>query len=231
MNDFVYICKDGDNEELKYSIRSVISSFPDSNIWVVGGKPNWYVGNFIHVPQVFHKYRNAFENLKEISESDEISETFILMNDDFYIVGPLTQIETFHGLPLVEKVELYEKLNGRSPYTKKLRLTYERLIKLGINDPLDYELHVPMPMEKEKLKEVLLQRDTFLWRSIYGNMFNVGGKYMEDVKVYLNGALVAKSHDMKQDKSIYLSSSDSSSKYMISKILRPQFKSKTKFEK
>ena len=51
------------------------------------------------------------------------------------------------------------------------------------------------------------------------------------VKVYLNGALVAKSHDIKQDKSIYLSSSDSSSKYMISKILRPQFRSKTKFEK
>lgn len=231
MMDFVYICKDGDNEELKYSIRSVVSSFPDSNIWIVGGKPNWYTGNFIQVSQVFHKYRNAFENLKEISESKDINENFVLMNDDFYIMKPLTQIETFHGLPLIEKVELYEKLNGRSPYTKKLRMTYERLIKLGFNDPLDYELHVPMPMEKEKLKEVLLQRDTFLWRSVYGNMFNVGGTYMEDVKVYLNGALVAKSHDIKQDQSIYLSSSDSSSKYMISKILRPQFKSKTKFER
>jgi hypothetical protein len=88
-----------------------------------------------------------------------------------------------------------------------------------------------MPMEKEKLKEVLLQRDTFLWRSMYGNMFNIGGKYMEDVKVYLNGALLPKSHDIKENKSIYLSSSDSSSKHMISKILRPQFRLKTKFEK
>jgi hypothetical protein len=110
-------------------------------------------------------------------------------------------------------------------------MTYERLIKLGFNDPLDYELHVPMPMEKEKLKEVLLQRDTFLWRSVYGNMFNVGGTYMEDVKVYLSGALLAKSYNIKEENSIYLSSSDSSSRHMISNILKPQFKSKTKFER
>ena len=47
--DFVYICKEGVNEELKYSIRSVVESFPESNIWVVGGKPDWYTGNYIQV--------------------------------------------------------------------------------------------------------------------------------------------------------------------------------------
>jgi len=40
-----------------------------------------------------------------------------------------------------------------------------------------------MVMEKKKLKQILQNNDQFLWRSIYGNVFNIGGKQMEDVKV------------------------------------------------
>ena len=62
--DFVYICKSGDNEELRYSIRSVINSFPEAKVWLVGGKPNWYSGDFIEVDQRHHKYANAINNLQ-----------------------------------------------------------------------------------------------------------------------------------------------------------------------
>ena len=37
--NFIYICRVGENEELRYSIRSVLNSFPEANIWVIGGKP------------------------------------------------------------------------------------------------------------------------------------------------------------------------------------------------
>ena len=53
---FVYICKDGENEELRYSIRSVLKNTKDAVIWVVGGKPNWYIGNYIKVIQDQNKY-------------------------------------------------------------------------------------------------------------------------------------------------------------------------------
>jgi hypothetical protein len=84
--DFVYICKDGINEELKYSIRSVVESFPEATIWVVGGKPDWYTGNYIKVEQKESKYKNAVKNLETICFSEEISQSFVLMNDDFYII-------------------------------------------------------------------------------------------------------------------------------------------------
>jgi hypothetical protein len=229
--DFVYICKDGDNEELRYSIRSVAESFPDSNIWVVGGKPNWYVGNYIEVNQIHSKYKNAVENLKKICSSSEISNNFILMNDDFYIIKKINNIETFHGGYLLNKINLYQKINGNSNYTRKLAATYKRLKALNINDPLDYELHVPMIMEKEKLQEVLKNNDQFLWRSIYGNMFTVGGLEMQDVKVYTTGPLVLKSYNLDIDNHTYLSSSDSSFNIIWKKILKVQFKEKTKFEK
>jgi hypothetical protein len=229
--DFVYICKEGINEELKYSIRSVIESFPDSNIWVVGGKPDWYVGNYINVEQKESKYKNAVENLKTISTSDQISESFVLMNDDFYIIKKINKIENFHGGYLLNKINLYQKLNGNSQYTRKLSGTYKKLKALGFENPLDYELHVPMIMEKEKLKIILELIDQFLWRSIYGNKFEVGGTKMQDVKVYTTGPLVLKSYNLNMDSHTYLSSSDSSFNNIFNKILKDKFDKKTKFEK
>jgi hypothetical protein len=229
--DFVYICKDGNNEELRYSIRSVVKSFPDSNIWVVGGKPTWYDGNYINVKQVLTKYRNAIQNLNAICNSNEISEEFILMNDDFYIVKNINTIETYHGGLLLDKINLYQKINSNSNYTRKLAATYKKIKSLNIESPLDYELHVPMIMEKKKLKQILQNNDQFLWRSIYGNVFGVGGEQMEDVKVYTKGPLVLKSYNLKKDEHIYLSSADTSFDMILSNILKKQFTEKTKYEK
>lgn len=229
--DFVYICKEGNNEELRYSIRSVVASFPDANIWVVGGKPDWYVGNYIEVHQIHTKYKNAVENLKMVCSSPDISDTFILMNDDFYIIKKIESIDTFHGGYLLNKTNLYQKLNNNSNYTRKLNATYKRLVAIGLESPLDYELHVPMIMEKEKLQEVLKNNDQFLWRSMYGNIFNVGGIEMQDVKVYTRGPLVLKSYNLDIDQHTYLSSSDSSFDIIWNGILKVQFKQKTKFEK
>jgi len=229
--DFVYICKDGSNEELRYSIRSVVESFPNSKIWVVGGKPNWYTGNYIEVTQNLSKYRNAIENLKALCNSEEISDRFVLMNDDFYIVKNIDSIKDYHGGPLLEKINLYQKLNSNSNYTRKLAATYKKIKSLGIENPLDYELHVPMVMEKEKLKQTLEHNYQFLWRSIYGNVFNVGGEQMEDVKVYVKGPLVLKSYNIKKDDHIYLSSADTSFDILFNNILKKQFTQKTKYER
>jgi len=229
--DFAYICKEGINEELRYSIRSIVDSFPDSNIWVVGGRPDWYVGKHTQTNQNDHKYKNAIENLHAICDSKEISDTFILMNDDFYIVKKIDNILNYHGGPLLEKINKYQKINPNSNYTRKLAATYKKIKSLGIDDPLDYELHVPMIMEKDKLKHVLSYGDNFLWRSIYGNLFGVVGEQMEDVKVYVKGPLVLKSYNLNKENHTYLSSADSSFDIILKTILKDKFNKKTKHEK
>jgi hypothetical protein len=228
--DFVYICKDGDNEELRYSIRSVMASFPDAKVWVVGGKPSWYSGNFIFIQQRSAKYINAVNNLKAICSSEEISEEFILMNDDFYIVEKINSVETFHGGLLLDKINTYKKITQQSGYIFKLEKTFDKLRDLGMTSPLDYELHVPMVMEKQKLRTVLKHGSEFLWRSMYGNMFNVGGEEMVDVKVYIDGPLVAKSYEIKNKEHKYLSSTDTSFQMLYSAILKELFKSRSIYE-
>ena len=98
--DFVYLCKTGENEELRYSIRSVLNSFPKAKIWVVGGKPKWYVGNYVEVIQDRNLYTNIYNNLVAICKSNQISNKFILMNDDFFIVNKVSKINYFYNLQL-----------------------------------------------------------------------------------------------------------------------------------
>ena len=90
--DIVYICRDGDNEELRYSIRSAVKNLPHDNLWVVGGKPDWYSGPYIEVPQDKAYYRNARTNIRTIIKSNKISNTFILMNDDFFIMNKVDSL-------------------------------------------------------------------------------------------------------------------------------------------
>jgi hypothetical protein len=228
--DFVYICRNGDNQELRYSIRSVVNSFPDSRIWLVGGMPDWYCGDYITVNQDKNTYTNAFNNLKAISESLEISDSFVLMNDDFFIINKIDKIEYFYNGTLLDKITKYKELLGGSGYITKLIKTFNRLKKSNTASPIDYELHIPFPMEKDKLKTILNRDSGFLHRSIYGNKFNVGGSQIEDVKVYISGGLVKKSFDYINKKSDFLSTTDDSF-ILVEPMLKDLFPNKTKYEK
>ena len=226
--DLVYICKTGENEELRYSIRSAVKNLSFDNLWVVGGKPEWYVGNYIKVDQDKSKYSNARRNLTAICNSSEISDSFILMNDDFYIMNIVQDVPYMHGGLLAEKINLYKNMTGNTSYVGMLKKTLLNLSRRFKRDIFDYELHVPMVMQKEKLVKVLDFPD--LWRSRYGNTFEVGGQEIKDVKVYSSGGLSKKSYDINNLTSDYLSSNDDSFEEIRSKVLEDKFFIKSIYE-
>lgn len=193
--DFVYICKTGANEELRYSIRSVLHNFPEARIWVVGGKPDWYVGNFIEVEDMGSKFVNIDRCYKEILFNDQISNSFILMNDDFFILKSDISYNYYDQL-LNEKIKSHCQLYGNSPYARALSGAEKELKKIGIDQPLNYDVHTPMAFEKDKLSMVV---DLSLApRSMYGNIFINNGINIQDVKIYkrqknidLNGSIIS----------------------------------------
>lgn len=227
--NFVYICRDGENEELRYSIRSVVASYPDAVIWVVGGKPSWYTGNFINVPIRGSKYHNARRNLQVLTSSPEIPEKFVLMNDDFYIMRPVANLGYYNGGPLINKITAYTRNNPRSTYLGMLDKTYRGIKSLGIEDPIDYELHIPMPMEKSKLANVL--QYPFLWRSTYGNLYRVGGRTRRDVKIYQSELTTNRLELADLKNSAFLSSEDNSFIILLDKIFKNKFPTPSPFEK
>jgi len=206
--DYVYVCRSGDNEELRYSIRSVISHLPPGNIWVVGHKPEWYSGNFIPVKDGRNKFDNIKKCMLAIINNKEISANFVSMHDDFFIINKTDSIPTLYGGLLEDRVNLYKKLSPSSSYTAMLDSTYKRLVKLGIENPLDYDIHVPMVMNKDMLAQIIDM--PYLERSNYGNIFNIGGSLSSDVKVYSKGRLSSRSYDFVNGESYFLSTEDNS---------------------
>ena len=150
------------------------------------------------------------------------------MNDDFYIMNKVDNVPYMHGGMLADKIKKYENLTGDTRYVLMLKRTLLSLSRRLKKDILDYELHVPMVMEKEKLLAIIDLPD--LWRSRYGNTFNVGGIKMDDVKVYSSGAFVKKSYDINNLKYNYLSSNNDSFEMIRDKVLKVSFPDKTIYE-
>ena len=228
--DFVYICKSGENEELRYSIRSVLNNFPDVRIWVVGGRPGWYSGEYIEISQNHNKYTNAFNNLIAICNSKEISDSFVFMNDDFFILKSFDLKDTFHGGALSNKIERYTNNIPISAYTRKLIATQDMLKSKNIDNSLDYELHVPMVVEKSKLLAIIKKYPSLLWRSMYGNLYSLNGIEIKDVKVYSDPRYSKRSKEIDKD-SVFVSTEDNSFKTVHASLLKNMFFEPTRFEK
>lgn len=181
--DFVYICRSGENEELRYSIRSVLKYFSSASVWVVGGKPLWYSGNYIEVKDSGNKFKNINSCYKNIIDNDNISNDFVLMNDDFFILSNTDNYKHYDGL-LEDKIINHSSIYGNSSYARALRGCLKALKSQGIHNPLNYDVHTPMTFNKANLAKVI---DLSLApRSMYGNMFINDGLEMKDVKIYKN---------------------------------------------
>jgi hypothetical protein len=203
--DVVYICRDGANEELRYSLRS-LTNLDYDRVWVVGGAPDWYHGDRIVLKQRSGKYDNARNNLRALCNSDKISESFVLMNDDFFIVKPVPEVPVLHGGDLLDKIRLHEARGNNSAYVSLLWETVHILAARGCKTNLDYALHVPMVMSKGLLGPLLEYKASL--RSLYGNLYHLGGEFTEDVKYHPYNNDGPKSYDFVNGSSPFLSTSD-----------------------
>jgi hypothetical protein len=181
--DIVYFVKDGTkNEELRYSIRSVCQNMPFNRIWIFGGCPQNIVPDVrVRVAQTgktkWDRVRNMY---KMVCENKEITDNFIMFNDDFFVMKPTDHLEPLYRCTLSEHIKILEPIRP-TPYSRLLRDCRETLT----GEPLSYELHVPFIFNKNKLLSMLeafpMQHCA---RTMYGNMYNIGGKRSNDVKIF-----------------------------------------------
>lgn len=177
--DVVYVVRPGDdNEELRFSLRSLVN-LPHGDVWIAGHKPPW-VRNVNHVPtrQSGSKFDNSTANLS--AAAAEVSGRFVYMNDDFFITEPIPHVPMLHNGPVAD--QFYPRIYD---YGRGAHLTAALLASHGVPDPLSYELHVPMEMDSGKLLEALRVADgvsPLHKRTLYGNLFDVGGDEVADPK-------------------------------------------------
>ena len=227
--DIVYMVKASDqNEELRYSLRSVAKNLPHRKVWIYGGLPKGIKPDeYVKIQQVgITKWDRVQAMLRKVCSNENITDDFILFNDDFFVMKPTEFIPILYRCPLYEHIVKLEMKYGNQPteYSKLLRAAVKKLELAGVTCN-SYELHIPMVMNKAKLIEVL---ETFpkshCLRTLYGNYHKIGGKRADDVKVYEAGQAFDKNTQ-------FLSTTDGSfSAGEIGEFIRRQFVNKCKFE-
>lgn len=178
-------------EELVYSLRS-LRNLPHDKIFFAGGFPNNIRReDIVHISttQTGTKWQNSLNNIKFACLDNRLSDDFILMNDDFFILKPITVQQLNLNLGTVADVySKYLNRNSSSLYAQGMKRTAEYLFRLGITIPLSFELHIPMVLNKKKVLQIfempgINDIPALHLRTIYGNLFIKDSIYHKDVKV------------------------------------------------
>lgn len=228
MNDIVYILKsDIEADELRYSLRSVCENFPYREIWFYCGKPEGITPDH-YVPfnqkglMVWEKVTSTIE---AVCKNPKISEDFWLFNDDFFIMKPVEDMPTYYDRTLMRRIQQIEKRRGgtKSLYTSQLRRTRDILMEDGYKT-FNYAVHMPMLINKKKALETIRKYPRgCMFRSMYGNMHNIGGEQHSDVKIFTDTK-------PKKDCDFISTTEGSFNKYPVGEFIRERFPSPCKYE-
>lgn len=187
--DIVYLLKNNyDEEELRYSLRSVVQNFPFRKIVFVGGCPSGITPDiYIKDEQVgTTKWERSTHSLKKALACDELTEKIWLFNDDFFVMDSIRNPKNYFGGSLEKRVIDLKLKNPRgSKYINELDALRGQLIRLK-KDTLSFALHIPMLVDRRQAQQVF---DEFpkvkMFRSFYGNYFQIDCELLkEDVKIY-----------------------------------------------
>ncbi len=140
-------------------------------------------------------------------------------------------ITTYFDRTLLNKIERYESILGRNSYINRMKTTHQKLLSMQIELPLNYEIHVPMLINKNNFKKVVGMNHNLLYRSMYGNIYNIQGSEMEDVKVYDSVNMQSLSYDYTSNKYNFLSTESGSFIKLKNDGVFDMLNLKTKYEK
>ena len=228
--DLVYPLKVSQtNEEFRYSLRSVEKHARNfGKVVTIGGVVSGIKPDLaIPLRQTGGtKYDKVNMTFREICLNPKISDDFVLMNDDFFIMQDIdmSKLTTYYRCSMADYLQIIVDACCPSTYTERLARAAMALDMLKL-DTKCYEQHMPMLFNKHKLLEVIGAFYGFCGtRSLYGNYHKIKAIKCPDCKVFTKGDNFTKD-------SIYLSTTDASFRLgAVGEYIRNQFKEKSKYE-
>lgn len=225
--DFVYFLKESDeNEELRFSLRSIEKNCGEliNRVVFVGGEPKGFK-DYTHIKthqQFGTKHLNVMHGIYTTCKATQpkITDDFILMNDDFYVLKKLKEIATYYDRSMLDR---YNELPD-GIYKEKMWIAYAKLRTFYPN-PLNFAVHIPMKVNKHEaalMLEKLGISDNF--RNYYGNIFGTlnGAESIKDNKL--------RAKDKTWNKTAPFASSDDDTFEKMRPWLEKKFNKKSRFE-
>jgi hypothetical protein len=148
---------------LRWSIRSLWHHLPFDRLYVAGVVPKWLGAEALPVDQDGPQWVNMGRNLKATLESD-IAESFYWCNDDFFVTQNIAEV------PLLARDTLFDDylasrdpnagLEHRRGFLAGMAAQRDILRAWGYDNSPCLDLHVPMPLEKARLKDLVGRIET-----------------------------------------------------------------------
>ena len=225
--DVVYILKrELDTDELKYSLRSVEKNFPINRVWFIGGQPK----GFQNIVRLQHeqigncKWELIRSSMWKAVNAEDLTEEFFLFNDDFFIMKPVDtdSFINFVDGTLSRRIDELHTEHGMNPYCRTL-FKLEQELRTMHEPTMNFDVHLPMLLNKEQVKATLYKCSSPQMRSAIGNLNRLPFVVHNDVKVYdLESVPVDET---------YLSTNDDTfNKGKVGKYIRETFATKSRFE-
>ena len=174
------------NRELRLSLRS-LSNIPHRNVYVIAPERIEWLSDdvrFIECPDDHILYENVNRKLLAACSVADLSENFIFMNDDIFIMKPMKDIPYYaQSDSLNARYEEY-KITGLGSYANDLAYAKQYLQSRG-ESIIDFETHSPIVFNKELLVPILQQNIRIGHRhALYCNLTHQEPTYTKDFKLY-----------------------------------------------
>ncbi|MCR5813050.1 MAG: hypothetical protein K6G15_00965 [Desulfovibrio sp.] len=197
--DIVYVLKEQSrNVDLVYSLRSVqkyVTGY--DRIWMAGYRPLWVSNEIpvIRTKQHGIKWQNGRNNLIAACEHPDVSEDFVLFNDDFFALRPVdlrTDLNLCLG-SLECAIVKYAKEEGRlTSWKRAFAQAHSLLERLGSEHFENFEIHAPVIFNKTRylglirhpmVADHIKEHKCVLARTLYGNLNWRNPRITRDVKL------------------------------------------------
>lgn len=225
--DTIYVCRDGENPELRYSLRTLVNVEHD-RVWIFGGAPRWITGlTHRKRAQGGSPYSSTRGHIGAACNTPEVSDPFLLWNDDFYAMHPIGSVPVYHRGSMEQTLEEFVSL--KTPWGNGLRATAALMEKRGmLAGAMSYDLHVPLIIHKAEMLEALrlardVSADAVHVRTLYGALSGIGGVTHCDPK------LMRRSDPF--PRGAWLSSKNDTFRSTAEPVLRYLFPDKSPYEK
>lgn len=225
--DVVYILKrELDTDELKYSLRSVEKNFPIGKVWFIGGQPK----GFQNVVRLQHeqigncKWELIRSSMWKAVNAEDLTEEFFLFNDDFFIMKPVDtdSFINFVDGTLSRRIDELHTEHGMNPYCRTL-FKLEQELRTMHEPTMNFDVHLPMLLNKEQVKATLYKCSSPQMRSAIGNLNRLPFVIHPDVKVY-------DLESVPTDETYLSTNDDTFNKGKVGKYIRETFATKSRFE-
>lgn len=162
------------NNELRFCLRSIEKNLRGyRNIWIVGFMPKW-MRNLKHIPfKEYHpKANNIHDKIKAACEHPEVSDEFIMFNDDYFLTCE-TQATTY---PYCFSDDAFQEVMNRPKADPYRRLVVDTINETGMKEY--YDIHCPVRIKKSVFLSMPYNRNYeggILVKSSYAKHANVHG--------------------------------------------------------